>query len=291
MAAAAHPPLLSPGRRGLWQAPAILRFWHLASLDAPTVAVVWSFAFAYAARVRITLWFPLLQALVVWTVYVADRLLDVRAAHVARRIAPLRERHHFHWRHRRLLIPLAGLAACAAMAIVLVRMPARARESDSLLGAAALAYFSGVHAGRRRRASHFPPLLKEFLVGVLFATGCALPALSLAGPAQRMLLWPPILFFAALAFLNCRAIGVWESGQACAHIAVFAGLFAFCGALLCCFLTPGPALLVAAGSAAALSLAGLDLARHRMAPLALRAAADLVLLTPLFLFCPSILRQ
>jgi hypothetical protein len=46
---------------------------------------------------------------------------------------------------------------------------------------------------------------------------------------------------------------------------------------------PRPAALIAAGAASALLLALLHRLRHRLTPLALRAAADLVLLTPLAL--------
>ena len=68
---------------GRFDAPAPLALWHLASLDAPTVAVTWSLAFAWAAQVRLPGWIPLLLALACWAVYVADRLLDARAALLA----------------------------------------------------------------------------------------------------------------------------------------------------------------------------------------------------------------
>ena len=48
-------------------------------------------------------------------------------------------------------------------------------------------------------------------------------------------------------------------------------------------LHPRPAALLRAGAASALLLALLDRLRNRLSPLALRAAADLVLLTPLAL--------
>ena len=74
--------VLAPGAprpQPLWDAPIPLRFWHLASLDAPTVALVWSLGFAWAAGVGLPVWAPLLLALVAWAVYVGDRLLDARA--------------------------------------------------------------------------------------------------------------------------------------------------------------------------------------------------------------------
>jgi hypothetical protein len=48
------------------EAPNLLRLWHLSSLDAPTVAAVWSLGFAKAAGVRLPEWGPVLLILVTW---------------------------------------------------------------------------------------------------------------------------------------------------------------------------------------------------------------------------------
>ena len=127
-------------RTGIIEAPAPLRLWHLASLDAPTVALVWSLAFAWVARVRLPLWVPALVMLAVFAVYVADRLLDARAG--LQSPDSLRDRHHFHWRHRRILLPLAIAAACAAAWIVFNLMPRGARRRDSVLAAVSLLAFA-----------------------------------------------------------------------------------------------------------------------------------------------------
>lgn len=78
-------------------APSPLRLWHLSSLDAPTVAAVWSLGFAKTAGVRLPAWAPVLLVFVTWFVYVSDRLLDARSALRARDIHRLRQRHYFHW--------------------------------------------------------------------------------------------------------------------------------------------------------------------------------------------------
>ncbi len=268
-------------------APAALAFWHLSSFDAPTVAVVWSLAFAWAAGVRLPLWTPVALALVAWSVYIGDRLLDARAGVRQPALEQLRERHFFHWRHRRVLIPLAAVAALAAAGIVLVSMPIGFRAPNTLLAAAALAYFSGVHSHRR-----LPRIVtKEFLVGVIFTAACALPTyLRLRGHGGGI--WPllaPAVYFAALAWLNCSAIGRWEAGvrrsggagvQTLGAALALGGLFL---ALATATAHPREAALLAAGAAAALLLALLDRSRDRLTPLALRALADLVLLTPLLL--------
>ncbi len=307
-----------------------LALWHLASLDALTVAVVWSLAFAWAGGVRLPLWVPLLLALVTWSVYVADRLLDARAGLREPARHTLRERHRFHWRCRRALVPMAIAAACAAVGIILAFMPPMARARDSVLAAAALAYFSGVHSGHNARQfplqwpRAFPG--KEFLVGVLFTAGCVLPAWrrphAPAAPGSSVwVFWIPAIFFAALAWLNCSCIARWEStnqppgsrnksvilsepalrrarcvgveGPACCDdrssrsLQSIALALAAIGLVLCLLAAasahPRPATLLAAGATSAMLLALLDRTRARMTPLALRAAADLVLLTPLAL--------
>jgi hypothetical protein len=288
-----------------FEAPMPLAFWHLASLDAPTVAVVWAFAFAWAARVELPWWTPTLLALVAWPVYIADRLLDVRSALKTDQRHSLRQRHHFHWKYRRFFIPLGVVSACAAAWIILVCMPVALRERNSILAAAGLAYFSSVHAGRnfpQPLSRIFAPLLaKETLVAVIFTAACALPALgraatstSVHSPSPLWVLIPAVLYFTLLAWLNCKSIERWEStepdrtsllGSFFGRSGVFpraVGL-AFAGLLLAVALSSNHriALLVASGTSAALLLAVLDRLRGHLTPLALRVAADLVLLTPL----------
>ncbi|MGA7342333.1 MAG: hypothetical protein WBX18_17125 [Terracidiphilus sp.] len=391
---------VASARRGRIDAPRWLALWHLASLDAPTVAVVWSMGFAWAAGVRLPAWVGFLLALAVWAVYVADRLLDVRAGLRSSETGRLRERHSFHWRHRRVLLPLAVTAACCAVALIADWMPAVARERDSLLAVASLAYFARVHSGRGPRPFLLPLLTKELLVGVLFTLGCALPAAGRLLATPHASLWPlgcAAAFFALLAWLNCHAIDCWESrtpyriagrptslnsvsavagkgftscgdykkrssgakeaaekgktaaesrelapagAKAHVHFATFAARLkscpftkplqiaikaSLCAAskarlILCAFaarlnsrtdikqleispwcagcllavasfalaflfsaLHPRTAALLLAGAASALLLAVLDLKRRRLSPVALRAAADLVLLTPAWL--------
>ena len=309
-----------------------MRFWHLASLDAPTVAVVWTIAFAWAAGVLLPLKAPLLLALAAWVVYVGDRLLDAHTALRSEETSKLRHRHRFHWRHRRIFIPLAVLAATAAIWIFLVLVPPFLRQRDSALAALALVYFTSVHSSRKL-ASLSPQLLapplpsiissfptKELLVGLLFTSACALPSISrLPASTSAVLLLVPMAFFASLAWLNCHAIESWESATVARHFttrdssraATFtephrslalvttciqsgrtnptfpvASLLAVAGLFLACVefpLHPRPAAFLTAGAASALLLALLDRYRNRLTPLALRVAADLVLLTPALL--------
>ncbi len=279
----------------IFDAPLPLARWHLTSLDAPTVAVIWTLAFAWAARVALPAWVPTLLALVAWSVYIADRLLDARSALSANRPHRLRLRHHFHWRYRRIFFPVAFVAAFAAVFIVLNFMPVAARVRNSILAAAAIAYFSGVHSPRWFRPPVSQLFAKEALVAALFTTACTLPALSRAfnqAPAgSAFALWPLYVmafFFTLLAWLNCHAIECWESGGETSPTNVFnlAVLLAVTGLFLAAGLVaihPRCAALVLAGTASSALLALLDRYRNRLTPLALRAAADLVLLTPIAL--------
>ncbi len=280
--------LTGTGVRPLSDAPRPLLLWHLASFDAPTVAVVWSLAFAWAAGVRLPLWIPVALALAVWTIYVGDRLLDARAGLRSPVRRMLRERHYFHWRHRRILLPLAAVAACAAAVMVFRFMAPAAREPNSFLAVAALAYFSGVHSRRR-----LPRLFtKELLVGLIFTAGCALPTwFRWRGGHSSMLwfFWMPVVYFAALAWLNCHAIARWESGRRTPRatgVLSLGCLLGLAGMILALAALAGharsSAVLVCA-AASALLLALLDRMRDRLTPTALRAAADFVLLTPALL--------
>jgi hypothetical protein len=323
----ATPPSANTGR--LFDAPRGLALWHLASLDAPTVAVVWSLAFAWAGRVHLAGGVVLVLALATWCAYVSDRLLDARVlgprlsggrvagarAGADRSMWPkLRERHYFHWRNRRLFVPLAVVAACVAGVVALNLPILFVRERGSILAAAALAYFSGVHVAsglEQWRRSLQRLVSKEFLVAVIFTAGCILPAWSRlrASGAQEFLLWwfwIPGIYFAAIVWLNCSSIARWESDGSRGEerfdqikprlfeprVGEWTNLFAallvaFAGLLLAVAASkthPRSAALIFAGLVSALLLALLDRMRTRMTPLALRAAADLVLLTPLLLF-------
>ena len=285
-----------------------LEAWHLTSLDAPTVALAWASSFAWAAGTHLSLQSAAVIVLCVWTVYVGDRLLDARTALIRQTEDRLRDRHYFHWRHRRVLAPLAVVAAAVAAILVLRCIPVVARERDSVLAAASLVYFARVHQNQlspaRRTRPFFSPLVtKELLVGVLFAIGCALPSLGAAWAAPlstRWVLAGCVAFFAALAWLNCRAIDQWESdGDSDAEretgadprggisLAGFAFGLASLGlgvGLLLNRAYPRPALLLATAALSALLIALLDQMRTRLAAVTLRAAADLVLLAPAMIF-------
>jgi hypothetical protein len=267
---------------GKTKSPLVL--WHLLSLDAPTVATLWTW---FIARVNhVTLRFSALAAMAaaVWTLYAADRLLDAQAA----ANGGLEARHYFHQRHRPAF--MAGIAACSVLlAVLLPRIPERAIRLYLILGGLVFGYFVIIHA---TRSAHRLP--KEIAVGVCFAAATFIPTVA-RRPELRLPLLAPALLLAALCSLNCLFIYAWEHpggvGQrphpiTAAALARLHGLavtiFALCAGLA--WFDRGALWpLYGAVAASTVALGGLNLSRQRISMLSLRAAADLALLTPLAL--------
>jgi hypothetical protein len=275
----------SQRRAGL---PRVLVYWHLLSLDAPTVAVVWAWGFAHAARVPLPWIATAVLGLGAWIIYVADRLLDGRTGDGSG--DDLRERHFFHARHRRAFLMVAGCAGVALLALVIAAMASAPRRDDAAIFGLFLLYFVIVHLpGAHIR---FP---RELAVGIIFASACVAPAWSRPGSPHAELV-AMALVFAALCWLNCTAIHVWEhSGPAslipamALCVAVAAGALAWTAGLA----HSGVCRLDLATLASALLLLALDRDHRRSlrgsthpSTLALRVLADAALLTPLLFVVP-----
>jgi len=110
-------------------------------------------------------------------------------------------------------------------------------------------------------------------------------------------------YFAAVAWLNVRAITHWESGGLAAkgpplrqnglRLGRIAWGLAALGLLLAAWLLPmqpRSAAVVAAGAASAVLIGWLDWRRQDFSPLALRVAVDVALLTPLLLAAAPLLQ-
>jgi hypothetical protein len=261
-------------------------YWHLLSLDAPTVAALWCWSFGRAAHVALPLLAPLLLAVGTWLVYVADRLLDGREG--ANR-NHLRERHFFYLRYRTAFLLAGSLVSPIFAWVVFTRMPRAVRIEDTAVFALALLYFLFIHIHGRFAERWLP---KELAVGILFAAATAVPAW--ARTSGRLRLLPVVAIFAILCWLNCVAIESWESrAETIAHPLtawVAKHLQALClgtavlslamaaaslqdRARCCCFL---------ADAASALLLFTLAWRGRHMTEMRLRIAADAALLTPLF---------
>lgn len=293
MALAAPLPTVVERRRSrLWGLPVD---WHLLSLDAPTVAVLWAWSLARATEVH-----PSGSALAVlgigtWLIYVADRLLDASSpTHTA-----LRERHFFHARHRRAFLTTSAAAALLLLALISV-MPPAARSEDTLVFGVSMLYFAIVHVPAIHVECWFP---RELAVGAVFACATTIPAWSAPdSPHAELIL--PVLLFAGLCSLNCIAIETWERSaqRARAHTvpSIAMGL-ALASAVL--VLIPDLRTLVTfrlslSTFVSATLLFALDRLHHRVTQpdlepanvarflLILRVAADAALLTPLLFVLP-----
>lgn len=260
-----------------------LRLWHLLSLDAPTVAALWCWAFGVAARQHLSVGLPLALAMGTWLFYVADRLLDAHFAPAD----TLRARHHFHRVHQGAFV-VAALPVSVGLALLVARMPRSLLLEYVALGLLSLVYLACVHLPARP-LRWFP---KEFAVALLFAAATALPAWDEARRraagmprSHPLLLLCPL--FAALCWLNCMAIDEWEAEESprlqsnlrARQLALLTAV----GGLLCLgglFNDGARALAILAAASATLFLL---LDRSRLQVSARRIAADLVLLTPLLL--------
>ena len=263
-----------------------LALWHLCSLDAPTVAALWTWFIARTSHVRLPPAAPIAMALAVWILYAADRLLDVR--HLNDRRNELEARHFFHLRHRRAF--LAGIALSAlALAAVLPSLPAPSIRLYLVEGALLTGWFLVLHA---TPVSHRLP--KEIAVGLFFAAAVFIPTVA-RQPSLRPGLLPVAALFAALCGLNCLFIYAWEhetpgtiarqahptTRLALAHLPTLTVLTATAGGVLCLLHVSSSGLIPAACALAALLLLLLDRNRRQLSRTSLRAAADLAMLTPI----------
>lgn len=180
-------------------------WWHLLSLDAPTVAVVWCWFFAAAFGVTLPATALVTLALGTWCVYVADRLLDGwRSVD----ITDLRDRHWFYLRHRKPFV-IAWIAAVIPLTyLILFRVQPAVRADDIVLCEIGIGYFLLVH--HRSEGDRFS---KELFVGFLFSIATAVPTWTRL-QAGRGLLLAAIFTFGAACWLNCVAIQTWEDAEA-----------------------------------------------------------------------------
>lgn len=271
-----------------------LDLWHLLSLDAPTVAALWTWFIASTNHIHLPATSIAAMFVAVWTLYAADRLLDARLLSVHPLDArTLEARHYFHHRLRSAFT--AGvLLASIALAILLPHLAPEAIRLYLILGGFVFSYFILIHV---TQSAHRLP--KEFAVGICFAAATFIPTVS-RQPHLRLSLIPPAALFAALCSLNCLFIFAWEhdSGHSNAHpttrvalhhLPQLASAIAAVGLGLC-FLDRRTPWHIAASCT--LSLVLLHLLHHyqrKIPAVTLRAGADLALTTPL-LFLPFLQR-
>lgn len=201
-------------------------WWHLFSLDAPTVAVVWTWFFATVFGLSLP--WPVLPALALgtWSVYVADRLLD---GWRSRDTVSLRDRHWFYLRHRRPFVIAWLLVAIPLGWLIFFCIAPSARAADVVLCLIGIAYFVLIHGrpfGMKARTGHpfrssekhtvfgwcADLMTKELAVGFLFPIASVIPTWTRV-TASRGMLAVAVIVFGVVCWLNCVAIQTWEDAE------------------------------------------------------------------------------
>jgi hypothetical protein len=192
----------SERRKPFWLIP------NLLSLDAPLVAVAWLYMFAKTWRVEYLPWGAYISlGLMVWLIYVVDRLLDASI----RDGSPdkLQARHDFHRKHRRRFGVLAVAAGVAALVLVITGMPVTV-YSYAIVAAIMVAGFFTLSIYPTTGPNDLP-YGKNILAGISFAYGTAILAHAYTGfDKQDLLKSPELICFAVLCILNISAIDLWE---------------------------------------------------------------------------------
>ena len=272
----------------------VLALWHLLSLDAPSVAALWTYFVACCCHVALPWTAVAAMFLAVWMLYATDRLLDARHGNTSE----LEERHRFHHRHKHGF--LTGIVCSSvALACLLPRVEPAALRLYALLASLLFAYFFLIHIypSNALPAQNLRRLPKELAVGVFFPAAIFIPMVARA-PQLRLPLLPVAVLFAAVCTLNCLFLYAWEhpGSRSSAHwttrfatrnLPLLTALTLSCAivpVIVSRFFvgTPNPLLSLACGLSAALLLA-LHVQRKHLTTIHLRAAADLALLTPLLL--------
>lgn len=271
----------------------LLALWHLLSLDAPTVAALWTYFVAHCAAVPLPRTAPTPMFLAVWMLYATDRLLDARLLDTNTAAPDIEERHRFHHRHKSSFL-IGILCASVALAMLLRYLDPAALRLYALLACLLFAYFFLIHI--YRSPTHRLP--KELAVGLFFPAAVFIPTVARA-PYLRLALAPSALLFAAVCTLNCLYLYAWEhpgsresahwtTRFATQHLRALSILTALAACLVGAVQVhiegsrPLVLLALASGLSATLLLF-LHAQRYRLSPIRLRAAADLALLTPLVL--------
>ncbi len=269
-----------------------MALWHLLSLDAPTVAALWTVFIARCAGLTLPWTAPAAMFVAVWMLYATDRLLDARPNADGKPPRDLEARHRFHHRHRAAFVTALTLTAFV-LAYLLYRSEAAALHLYTLLAALLGGWLVLIHARPMGHNAHRLP--KELAVGIFFPAAVFIPTVARA-PQLRPVLLLAAFLFGLVCTLNCLCIYAWEhpfprssahwtTRWAARHLALIAGITLLAAGTLST-LRPTPSVMLPA-LACALSttiLLALDTFRPSLSAVHLRAAADLTLLTPLLLY-------
>lgn len=194
----------SEDRKPLWLIP------NLLSLDAPLVSVAWLYIFAKTWRVDYLPWEAYVAlGLVVWVIYVTDRLLDGTMQGGQGRF---QARHEFHRKHSIAFRLAAFVAGLTAVLLVIFGLPVTI-YGYGVIGAIMVAGFFSLSLFSQPAPDEVP-YTKNILAGLSFAYGTALLAHAYTGSSvDELIRSPELVCFAVLCILNIFAVDLWEDGN------------------------------------------------------------------------------
>ncbi len=266
---------------------------HLLSLDAPLVGVLWQLLFAKALRVHLAPVVNLITALVIWLIYVADRILD---SYEAEESAEEAVRHRFYRAHRVAFLPAFFSVLLVTGWMAFADLGFKTWRDGLLLATIVGGYFAVVHILGGSAQKWFP---KEIAVAILFGIGTFMPVGVRVQQFHLRFLLPFVLFLLVL-WMNTLIIeySEWVTlrrrdadrphestilvGRYLAAFGAAVGVLALSAMASRWFPLARPILLAEALSAMGLAMLGWQW--RRISSYAVRVAADVVLLTPLLLF-------
>ena len=179
---------------------------NLLSLDAPIVAVVWLGAFSRAFDSSVAFSVYAVLFLAVWSIYVADRLLDSLRQ---QNWSLATQRHRFVRRYQKRFIGLLIVILTLTAVTTVNALPIDLIIAGLVLGSVVGIYFTAFV----RLFPRLKPLrAKEFACGVVFAAGTALGVDTFRhgafiDPGKYL---PAVFLFAALCIYNCLIIAARE---------------------------------------------------------------------------------
>jgi hypothetical protein len=265
---------------------------HLLSLDAPLVGISWQLLFAKALRVHLAPTVNLITALVIWLIYVADRILD---SYQPAEDAGEALRHRFYRAHRAAFLPAFFAALLLTGWMAYADLGLKTWRDGLLLGAIVGGYFAVVHVVGGRAQEWFP---KEIAVAILFGIGTFMPVSVRVQQLHFRFLLPFLLFLLVL-WMNTLIIEYSEwvtlrgrdadrphestilAGQHLAAFGAGVGILALSAMASRCFPLTRPILLAEGLSALALGVLGWQW--RRISSYSVRVTADVALLAPLLL--------
>jgi hypothetical protein len=245
--------------------------------------------------------------------------LELRLSESRPTPSDLETRHRFHHAHRTAFVTIIVFSSIA-LAALLHRIDPAALHLYALLATLLAAWMLLIHI---RPIPHTSRLPKEFAVGIFFPAAVFIPTLASTTPTPTDLhflgaaaIWirpnllPSAILFGAVCTLNCLCLYAWEhptprvqdllrtddtsheqahwtTRWATAHLTTIALVILAASTIASVSRALPIALPALACSLSTAALFALNLYRRRLSPVHLRAAADLVLLTPL-LFLPFV---